>query len=79
MSIKAINFSYLVCDACGTTYPTGGTSATVTRIAAAADGWKYAEWKPRQRGVVDRFDACPQCPLPADAGEATAIKNGDHP
>jgi len=80
MSIRIVNLSHLMCDACGIIRETGAISATLARVQAATEGWKYAEYKHtgykvRGHKSIDHFDACPNCMLPADQDQARKIRD----
>lgn len=62
--------------------------ATAARLAAARDGWKFAEYdttglnryaphgtpKERRKTVPRQWDCCPACELPPDAEAAYKIR-----
>lgn len=44
MSASAVSYTHVECDSCGELRATPTRGSTAARIAAAAEGWKYAEW-----------------------------------
>lgn len=75
MTATVVSYTHLECDSCGTSRPTPTKGATSARLAAATEGWKFAEWDTRQQRILPRhWDACPECPLPEGPQDAHKIR-----
>lgn len=74
MSIRAVAFSQVACDNCGSVHKAIERGATSARIAASRDGWQFAEFPdlPRNKEGPRQWDSCPDCELPASSQEAMA-------
>ncbi len=54
MSATTVSMCRLVCDTCGATRDTLTQGATSARIQAAGEGWKYAEYDIKGKGLQKR-------------------------
>lgn len=54
MSATTVSFVRIACDTCGAISPKPVHGATASRIAAAAEGWRFAEWDTRGKSTYAR-------------------------
>jgi hypothetical protein len=83
VSAKVVSRTSLVCDTCGFEHLALVADATMARVAAAADGWKYIKYDriastaPSKggRGSPRSWDACPSCDIPPTPEAALETRN----
>ncbi|HEY9522672.1 MAG TPA: hypothetical protein VIR33_05500 [Thermopolyspora sp.] len=78
MSARNVARTFLTCDTCGKERSALAADATMARIEAAADGWKfikYDRWAHGNRkGTPRTWDACETCEVPATPEAAQEIR-----